>query len=223
MGPYAIATSVMANADLSLDAIIKKKNVNKQKKMNKKNIAKKGKSAKNTKFTKAKVKRFGKQNIITWARKKIVKGRKLKIKDARERLGQLARKGDLRDRLGRLARMTDARDRLNNRVFAQEVIYNHPVMFEEVYAPTVVYADELAAPIRAITEHVRKGASKVPADAASMHPVMLLHQMKPGIQYATSQATGADGMSYFYVSADVDGENLQGRVLVSRKLNSSLL
>jgi len=55
-----------------------------------------------------------------------------------------------------------------------------------------------------------KPASKIPENAASVHPVMVLHQMKPGIQYTTNKTTGDDNMPYFYVSVNVDGQEFTG-------------
>jgi len=55
-----------------------------------------------------------------------------------------------------------------------------------------------------------KPASKIPDNAASVHPVMVLHQMRPGIQYITNKTTGDDNMPYFYVSVNVDGQEFTG-------------
>jgi len=55
-----------------------------------------------------------------------------------------------------------------------------------------------------------KPAAKVPDNAASVHPVMVLHQMRPGIQYTTNKTTGDDNMPYFYASVNIDGQEFTG-------------
>jgi len=57
---------------------------------------------------------------------------------------------------------------------------------------------------------VMKPAAKVPDNAASVHPVMVLHQMRPGIQYTTNKTTGDDNMPYFYASVNIDGQEFTG-------------
>ena len=52
-------------------------------------------------------------------------------------------------------------------------------------------------------------AKQVPESAASMHPVMVLHQMKPGLQYNINQTT-RDNKPFFTVSADIDGKEFSG-------------
>lgn len=56
---------------------------------------------------------------------------------------------------------------------------------------------------------VPKPAKQVPENAAAMHPVMVLHQMKPGLQYNISQLN-KDGKIYFAVTCDIDGSNYIG-------------
>ncbi|XP_069979988.1 double-stranded RNA-specific editase 1 isoform X3 [Penaeus vannamei] len=56
---------------------------------------------------------------------------------------------------------------------------------------------------------VPKPAKQMPENAAAMHPVMVLHQMKPGLQYAVTQAT-KENKPYFTVSADIDGKPFTG-------------
>jgi len=57
---------------------------------------------------------------------------------------------------------------------------------------------------------VMKPAAKVPDNAATVHPVMVLHQMRPGIQYTTNKTTGDDNMPYFYASVNIDGQEFTG-------------
>ncbi|XP_068208868.1 double-stranded RNA-specific editase 1-like isoform X3 [Palaemon carinicauda] len=56
---------------------------------------------------------------------------------------------------------------------------------------------------------VPKPAKQVPENAAAMHPVMVLHQMKPGIQYEISQLN-KDGKIYFEVTCTIDEQNFVG-------------
>jgi len=60
------------------------------------------------------------------------------------------------------------------------------------------------------TPFVVKPAKQVPDNAASMHPVMVLHQMSPGIQYTSNKTTGDDNKPYFYVSVNIDGQQFTG-------------
>ncbi|XP_063856891.1 interleukin enhancer-binding factor 3 homolog isoform X2 [Scylla paramamosain] len=53
-------------------------------------------------------------------------------------------------------------------------------------------------------------AKRVPEGAASMHPVMVLHQMKPGLLYNTNKTT-RDNKSFFTVTADIDGKEFSGK------------
>nr|XP_053643767.1 uncharacterized protein LOC128696512 [Cherax quadricarinatus] len=52
-------------------------------------------------------------------------------------------------------------------------------------------------------------AKQVPENAGAMHPVMVLHQMKPGVQYTVSQ-TMHDSKPFFSVTADIDGKVFTG-------------
>jgi len=56
----------------------------------------------------------------------------------------------------------------------------------------------------------RKPAAKLPDNAAAMHPVSILHQMRPDVQYATNKSTGEDNKAYFYVSVNLDGQEFAG-------------
>lgn len=57
---------------------------------------------------------------------------------------------------------------------------------------------------------IAKPAKQVPDNAASMHPVMVLHQMRPGIEYITNKTTGEDNRPYFVVASDIDGQQFTG-------------
>lgn len=52
-------------------------------------------------------------------------------------------------------------------------------------------------------------AKQVPESAAAMHPVMVLHQMKPGLQYNITQTT-REGKPFFSVTSDIDGKEFTG-------------
>lgn len=56
---------------------------------------------------------------------------------------------------------------------------------------------------------VPKPAKQVPENAAAMHPVMVLHQMKPGLQYNISQFN-KDGKIHFAITCEIDGQNFVG-------------
>ncbi|CAL4245712.1 unnamed protein product [Meganyctiphanes norvegica] len=60
------------------------------------------------------------------------------------------------------------------------------------------------------TPAVAKPAKQVPDNASAMHPVMVLHQMRPGIQYNTNKTTGEENRPYFYVSVNIDGQEFTG-------------
>lgn len=88
-------------ASLSLDEIIKKKKIKPFKKQNNSGIGGTVKRLGNNQPQKKNI-ITTKNKIVTDARNKIIQGKKQKIGDAREKLGQLARQGDARDRLNRL-------------------------------------------------------------------------------------------------------------------------
>jgi len=54
-----------------------------------------------------------------------------------------------------------------------------------------------------------KPAKQVPDAAATMHPTMVLHQMRPNIVYNTNKTT-EDNKPYFYVTVDLDGQQFTG-------------
>jgi len=85
----------MAETSLSLDEIIKKNNIQTFKKRNINTVKRFGKRLTNTSFA-------SKNKVITDVRNKIIQKKRMKIGDARERLGQIAKQGDARDRLNKL-------------------------------------------------------------------------------------------------------------------------
>ncbi|KAK7071601.1 hypothetical protein SK128_002551, partial [Halocaridina rubra] len=52
-------------------------------------------------------------------------------------------------------------------------------------------------------------AKQVPDNAAAMHPVMVLHQMRPGLQYVITQFT-KDNKAALTVTCEIDGQNFEG-------------
>lgn len=52
-------------------------------------------------------------------------------------------------------------------------------------------------------------AKQVPEGAATMHPVMVLNQMKPGVQYGVSE-TMRDGKAFFTLTATIDDQEFTG-------------
>jgi len=73
-------------------------------------------------------------------------------------------------------------------------------------------ADAVKSPTKnaATTPFVAKPAAKVPDNAATLHPLMVLHQMRPGIEYTTEKTTGDNNLPYFYVSVNIDGQEFTG-------------
>lgn len=62
----------------------------------------------------------------------------------------------------------------------------------------------------ASTPFVARPAKQVPDNAAAMHPTMILHQMRPNIEYNTNKTTAEDNKPYFYVTVDIDGQQFTG-------------
>ncbi|XP_069956045.1 double-stranded RNA-specific editase B2-like isoform X4 [Cherax quadricarinatus] len=52
-------------------------------------------------------------------------------------------------------------------------------------------------------------AKQVPENAGSMHPVTVLHQMKPGLQYTVNR-TMNENKPFFTVTANIDGKDFTG-------------
>nr|XP_053643733.1 double-stranded RNA-specific editase 1-like isoform X4 [Cherax quadricarinatus] len=62
---------------------------------------------------------------------------------------------------------------------------------------------------------------QIPENAGAMHPVMVLHQMKPGLQYNITRMM-RDSKPYFSVSADIDGKEFTGEGPNVKKAKFSL-
>jgi len=67
-----------------------------------------------------------------------------------------------------------------------------------------------------------KPAKQVADNAASLHPVMVLHQMRPTIVYNTNKTTGDDNTPYFYVTVDIDGQQFTGEGTSVKKAKFNL-
>ncbi|XP_045593766.1 double-stranded RNA-specific editase 1 isoform X3 [Procambarus clarkii] len=65
-------------------------------------------------------------------------------------------------------------------------------------------------------------AKQVPENAAGMHPVMVLHQMKPAVQYSVSQ-TMRESKPFFTVSAEIDGKEFTGEGEVNKNIFKLLI
>lgn len=77
-------------------------------------------------------------------------------------------------------------------------------------------------PAQANTPGTAKPAKQVADNAASLHPVMVLHQMRPTIVYNTNKTTGDDNTPYFYVTVDIDGQQFTGEGTSVKKAKFNL-
>jgi len=75
---------------------------------------------------------------------------------------------------------------------------------------------------QANTPGTAKPAKQVADNAASLHPVMVLHQMRPTIVYNTNKTTGDDNTPYFYVTVDIDGQQFTGEGTSVKKAKFNL-
>ena len=50
---------------------------------------------------------------------------------------------------------------------------------------------------------------QIPSKAATMHPVMLLHQLRPGIKYETVRSS-LENKKFFHISAVIDDQTFYG-------------
>jgi len=77
-------------------------------------------------------------------------------------------------------------------------------------------------PAQANVPGTAKPAKQVADNAASLHPVMVLHQMRPTIVYNTNKTTGDDNTPYFYVTVDIDGQQFTGEGTSVKKAKFNL-
>merc|ERR1712198_297455 len=63
--------------------------------------------------------------------------------------------------------------------------------------------------IAAVASPVKNPAKQIPDNAASLHPTMVLHQMKPNVEYVTDKSM-RDNKPYFKVSAKIAGRKFSG-------------
>jgi len=83
-------------------------------------------------------------------------------------------------------------------------------------------AGGIKEPAQANTPGTAKPAKQVADNAASLHPVMVLHQMRPTIVYNTNKTTGDDNTPYFYVTVDIDGQQFTGEGTSVKKAKFNL-
>lgn len=50
----------------------------------------------------------------------------------------------------------------------------------------------------------------IPENAATMHPVQLLHQLRPGVKYETVQSPN-ENQNFFHISADIDDQTFRAK------------
>ena len=62
-----------------------------------------------------------------------------------------------------------------------------------------------------------KPAKSLPENAASIHPSVVLHQMKPNVQYNIEILT-RDNLKYFVATAVIDGQEFSGEGIYTQKL-----
>lgn len=84
------------------------------------------------------------------------------------------------------------------------------VISQYLGAPAAGVIKSPESKINANTPFVAKPAKQIPDNAAAMHPVMILHQMRPDIQYNTNKTMGDDNKPYFYLSVKIDGQQFTG-------------
>jgi len=85
------------------------------------------------------------------------------------------------------------------------VVANNEAVMQHLGTPTALGGKTPAA-----TPAGMQPAKQLPDNAAQLHPVMILHQMRPGVTYTTNKTTGEDNKVYFYVSINVDGQEFTG-------------
>jgi len=83
-------------------------------------------------------------------------------------------------------------------------------------------AGGVKAPAQANVPGTAKPAKQVADNAASLHPVMVLHQMRPTVIYNTNKTTGDDNTPYFYVTVDIDGQQFTGEGTSVKKAKFNL-
>ncbi|XP_063843349.1 double-stranded RNA-specific editase 1-like isoform X2 [Scylla paramamosain] len=68
--------------------------------------------------------------------------------------------------------------------------------------------DSVADP-KAKAKPLPRPAKQVPEGAAAMHPVMVLNQMKPGVQYSVTESV-RDSKAFFTLKTSIDGQEFTG-------------
>jgi len=103
-------------------------------------------------------------------------------------------------------RNTLSRKGLHNQVTLTGTVVSNDAVIQHLGTPAAggIKSPEVKAP------GGMKPAKQLPDNAGQVHPVMILHQMRPGIQYSTNKTTGEDNMPYFYVSVSIEGQEFTG-------------
>ncbi|MPC36441.1 Double-stranded RNA-specific editase 1 [Portunus trituberculatus] len=80
---------------------------------------------------------------------------------------------------------------------------------------------DLAGDAKGKAKPLPKPAKQVPEGAATMHPVMVLNQMKPGVQYSVTEST-REGKAFFTLKATIDDQEFTGEGVNVKKAKLAL-
>jgi len=117
----------------------------------------------------------------------------------------------------------DLRDYLAMKVVGGQANGSHQTTNSAIFAHLGSPAAGGVKPAQqANTPGTAKPAKQVADNAASLHPVMVLHQMRPTIVYNTNKTTGDDNTPYFYVTVDIDGQQFTGEGTSVKKAKFNL-
>jgi len=117
----------------------------------------------------------------------------------------------------------DLRDYLAMKVVGGQANGTHQTTNSAIFAHLgSPAAGGIKEPAQANTPGTAKPAKQVADNAASLHPVMVLHQMRPTIVYNTNKTTGDDNTPYFYVTVDIDGQQFTGEGTSVKKAKFNL-
>ena len=88
-------------------------------------------------------------------------------------------------------------------------------------APTDSLSSGLGVPpARGAAANPQNPCKELPAAAASMNPTMLLHQMHPGVKFA-SEASQRDKKPYYVLTAEINGKTFTGEGFAMKKAKGS--
>lgn len=123
---------------------------------------------------------------------------------------------DLRDYLAMKGQFNQA---VGGQVTNGSPLTTNSAIFAHLGSPA---AGGIKEPAQANVPGTAKPAKQVADNAASLHPVMVLHQMRPNVVYATNKTTGDDNTPYFYVTVDIDGQQFTGEGTSVKKAKFNL-